>query len=165
MGGGGQEAWICGSWGFAFKWFGVSGAKGHPSHPSTQTPRRGRERRCYQLLAARAQTFSCIHNVAKDQKSELSLFCQVCHDKMLGGPHWRPLPSSLTHTIMRVTLIVKRSACLTCKSFYTKQWHISVQNVRGFSFMCEAQFFLPFHTNWQVKSVFAPFTTFLFGLH
>lgn len=70
-----------------------------PSLPPQHPKEGGRERgeRCYRVLAARASTCSWIPNVAEDQKSELSLFCQVCHDKMLGRtppphPTWPPPP-------------------------------------------------------------------------
>lgn len=64
-------------------------SEGTPSsslQPHHNTQESAAERWRYRVLAARAPTCSWIPNVAEDQKSELSLFCQVCHDKMLQRP-------------------------------------------------------------------------------
>lgn len=165
-----KDAWICGSWGFAFKWFGVSGAKGHPSHPSafTQTLRREMEKRCYRSLAARAPTFSCIHNVAEDQKSELSLLCQVCRDKMLGAPSWWPLPVSHTHNyagehwwwrdllVWPANHFIQYNDTFRSLNIEVLQiWVHSAQNT-----ILAMMHVWPLHTNWQVKRMFGVFISF-----
>lgn len=133
-----QEGWICSRWGFAFEWHGLSGANDPPPRPPVPqsptttidtTPKRKREgeRRCYRVLAARASTCSWIPNVAEDQRSELSLFCQVCPDKIM----WCITPpdtqtntlihtSERTHTYtqeLQVNLFFRSTegpSCLTC---------------------------------------------------
>lgn len=84
----------------------------HHCHHNTQE--REGERRCYQVLAARASTCSWIPNVAEDQKSELSLFCQVCPDKILGcvAPLYPPIHRH-AHTC-RWTSSAEGPSCLTC---------------------------------------------------
>lgn len=67
-------------------------------HHYHNTQERKGERRCYRVLAARVPTCSWIPNVAEDQKSELSLFCQVCHYKMLGSPLLMTPPPPLSRT-------------------------------------------------------------------